>query len=100
MDLLRDAKDALTQTQETMLQRSIRQCVGCRETFIKTYEDRHPEKLLKITEKFLGDCEGEEQKVIAAPEVIAERNLPMDDEMGADPDEAMSSGENVRLKWM
>lgn len=60
----------------------------------KVYEEQHPEKLSRITETFLGDREGEEERGRAALEVENERDSPMGDEMGATQDEARSSGEN------
>jgi len=69
---------------------------ACRERFLKIYEEKHPEKFFKITEKFLRAREGEEERVRAAPEV-EERDLPRDTDMeeglGADHYEAQSSYE-------
>lgn len=66
----------------------------CRERFLKIHEEQHPEELLKITEKFFRDREGEEETARAAPEVIHEKDAPEHDDKGARHEEARSSEGN------
>ena len=61
-------------------------------------EERQPESLVKITEKFLTESDGEEERVRVAPAVTNEKKSPadadMDADLGAGHEEARSSGEN------